>query len=210
VNRPWSVFFTGRAGGVQTQAFDRNPEALIWRRDPQLNPGGLIFDDGVHKYALAMKWIGDIERVQGIVGKTQDFHQEAPSAVVWKFQGKDCLGILDYTYAPRMTIRGKYFPVDDFFEIHGSEGVIWVTRCSGEMLDLAPVVLMRGSETVSFQMPMDWMESFNGAARDFIDSILQDTQPELDAQFSKKTVQVALAIYEAARTEQSVEPQAMR
>jgi predicted dehydrogenase len=54
------------------------------------------------------------------------------------------------------------------------------------------------------------MESFIGAARDFIDSILQDTQPDLDAQFSKKTVQVALAIYEAARTERPVEPRAMR
>jgi predicted dehydrogenase len=203
-------FHTGRVGGIQTPMVGRDPEAFIWRRDPQLNPGGLIFDDGVHKYALAMKWIGDIEKVQGIVGKTKDFHLEAPSAVVWKFQARDCLGILDYTHHAHMIIRGKYTPVDEFYEIHGSEGIIWVTRCTSEMLDLPPVVLMRGTETVSYQTPMDFSESFKGAAWDFIDSILQDGQPGLDAQFSKKVLLVALAIYEAARTERPVDPQSIR
>ena len=55
----------------------------------------------------------------------------------------------------------------------------------------------------------DWMESFNGAAKDFIDSIIEDRQPELDGEFAKKTVQVALAIYEAARTESAAQPSAM-
>ena len=59
-------------------------------------------------------------------------------------------------------------------------------------------------------MPMDWQDSFNGAANDFIESIIQDRQPELDAEFSKKVLQVALAIYEAARTERPVELQAMK
>ena len=47
-----------------------DPEALIWRRDPQLNPGRMVFDDSVHKYATARKWLGDIESVFGIEGKS--------------------------------------------------------------------------------------------------------------------------------------------
>jgi hypothetical protein len=32
-----------------------------------------------------------------------------------------------------------------FFEITGDEGQIWVTRATGEMLDLAPVLLFSGT-----------------------------------------------------------------
>ena len=42
------------------------------------------------------------------------------------------------------------------------------------------------------------------ADKDFIDSIIHDRQPGLDAQFSKKTIQVALAIYKASETGESV------
>jgi predicted dehydrogenase len=156
-----------------------------------------------------MRWIGEIGTVQAMIGRTPDFLTEAPSAVIWRFKDKNCLGMLDYTYAPQMVIRGKYVRVDEFFKVHGSRGVIWVTRCSGEMLDLPPVMLRKGTETVSYQVPMDWIEGFNGAARDFVDSILQGRRPELDARTSKKILQVALAIYEAARTERPVAPASM-
>jgi predicted dehydrogenase len=190
-------------------AIEFDPDAAIWRRDPARNPGGLLYDDGVHKYAVVMRWIGEIGTVQAMIGRTPDFLTEAPSAAIWRFKDKNCLGILDYTYAPHMIMRGKYVRVDEFFEIHGSRGVIWVTRCSGEMLDLPPVMVLKGTETISYQVPMDWSEGFHGAARDFIDGILQERQPELDAQTSKRILQVALAIYEASKTERPVAPESM-
>src|SRR5262245_41649893 len=53
-------------------------EALVWRRDPGRNPGGVLYDDGVHKYATAMYWIGEIGETSAIVGRTDDFLQETP------------------------------------------------------------------------------------------------------------------------------------
>ena len=41
-----------------------DPDALVWRRDRDRNPGGALYDDGVHKYATAMYWIGDIGEVE--------------------------------------------------------------------------------------------------------------------------------------------------
>ena len=38
-----------------------------------------------------------------------------------------------------------YYGADEFFEITGDEGQIWVTRATGEMLDLAPVMLFTGT-----------------------------------------------------------------
>src|SRR3989475_7096936 len=127
---------TTRPRDIVGAALTMDPEALVWRRDPGRNPGGALYDDGVHKYATAMDWIGDIGEVSAIVGKSADFLQETPSVAHFRFKNRDCLGIIDYTCAPGMTIRSRYYRADEFFEIHGSRGIIWVTRCAGEMLDL--------------------------------------------------------------------------
>src|SRR5437667_301009 len=118
-----------------------DPEALIWPRDPGRNPGGVLYDDGVHKYATAMYWIGEIGEISAIVGRGEDFIQETPSVAHFRFKHRDCLGIIDYTYAPEMPMRSRYYRADEFFEIHGSRGILWVTRCTGEMPDLPPVML---------------------------------------------------------------------
>jgi predicted dehydrogenase len=161
------------------------PDAMAWRRDPARNPGGVLFDDGVHKYGTAAYWIGEIGEVSAIVTRGRDFIMETPSVATWRFKDRDCLGIVDYTYAPEMTIRGRYVRVDEFFEIHGTRGIIWVTRCSGEMLDLPPVQVIRGTETVSYQVPMDWRSSFDGAAADFVDGVLDGRQPAQDVRAAR-------------------------
>jgi predicted dehydrogenase len=200
---------TTRAQEIVGLSVELDPGAAVWRRDSARNAGGVLYDDGVHKYATAMYWIGEIGEVSAIVTRGDDFIMETPSAAMWRFKDRNCLGVVDYTYAPGMAIRGKYVRVDEFFEIHGSHGIIWVTRCSGEMLDLPPVMVIRGTETVSYQVPMDWRLSFDGAARDFIDGLLHGRQPALDAQASRRILQVPLAIYEASRLGRPVAPELM-
>jgi predicted dehydrogenase len=200
---------TTRVRDIVGGAMELDPDALVWRRDPGRNPGGALYDDGVHKYATAMYWIGDIGEVSAIVSYQKDFLQEVPSVAHWRFKDRDCLGIIDYTYAPDMPIRSRYYKADELFEIHGSRGILWVTRCTGEMLDLPPVMLIKGTETQSFQVPMDWRVGFDGAARDFIDGLLEGRQPAQDVQTAKKVLQVPLAIYEANRLRRPVAPDSM-
>jgi predicted dehydrogenase len=107
---------TTRAQDIATPVIDLDPEAYVWRRDPTRNPGGVLYDDGVHKYAVAMLWGGDIEHIQAMVSETSDFILETPSVAMWKFKQGNCLGIIDYTNASQLTIRGKYVRVDEFFE----------------------------------------------------------------------------------------------
>jgi predicted dehydrogenase len=197
---------TTRAQRIEGITMDLEPDAMAWRRDPARNPGGVLFDDGVHKYGTAAYWIGEIGEVSAIVTRGRDFIMETPSVATWRFKDRDCLGIVDYTYAPEMTVRGRYVRVDEFFEIHGTRGIIWVTRCSGEMLDLPPVQVIRGTETVSYQVPMDWRSSFAGAAADFVDGVLDGRQPAQDVRAARHMLQVALAIYESGRTGHAVRP----
>jgi predicted dehydrogenase len=200
---------TTRAQHVTGQAIELEPDALVWRRDPGRNPGGALYDDGVHKYATAALWIGEIGDVSAIVTRGDDFIQETPSAVIWRFRGRDCLGIVDYTYAPEMTIRSRYYRADEFFEIHGTRGTIWVTRCTGEMLDLPPVMVLRGTETTSYQVPTDWRLGFDGAAADFVDGLLTGRQPRQDVAEATRMLRVPLAIYEASRTGRAVAPESI-
>jgi predicted dehydrogenase len=81
-----------------------------------------------------------------------------------------------------------------------------VTRCSGEMLDLPPVQLMRGTETVAYQVPMDWRLGFDGAAADFVDGVLDRRAPAQEVQAARHMLQVSLAIYESGRTGTTVSP----
>lgn len=184
-------------------------DALEWRRDPADNPGGLTYDAGWHKFASAV-WIGgEAESVSAIITRTDDYMIESPTAVIWKHAGRDLVGILECVYAPEMQIRGRYYPVDDFFEFQGSAGSIWVTRCTGEMYDLPPVMLFTGDGSQAFQVPSDWLEGFNGAAAAFVDGIIAGEQQMMDAAMSKATLQLTLAPYLASETGTAVDPRAI-
>jgi predicted dehydrogenase len=197
---------TTRAQRIEGITLDLEPDAMVWRRDPARNPGGVLFDDGVHKYATAAYWIGEIGELSAIVTRGADFIMETPSVATWRFKDRDCLGVVDYTFASDMTMRGRYVRVDEFFEIHGSRGIIWVTRCSGEMLDLPPVQVIRGTETLGYQVATDWRLGFDGAAADFVDGVLDGRPPAQDLRAAKHMLQVALAIYESGRTGRTVSP----
>src|SRR6266851_5146410 len=109
---------------------------------------------------------------------------------------------------PKLVIGAAYqHRADEFFEIHGSRGILWVTRCTGDMLDLPPVVLIRGTETIGYQVPMDWRLGFDGAATDFVDGLLEGRPPAQDARTARRILQVPLAIYEASRTRRPVAPE---
>ena len=200
---------TTRVQHITGGGMELDPDAMVWRRDAGRNPGGPLYDDGVHKYATAVLWIGRIGDISAIVTRGADLLAETPAAAMWRFQGRDCLGIVDYTAAPEMTIRSRYYRADEFFEIHGSRGILCVTRCTGEMLDLPAVLLMRGAETVSYQVPTDWRLGFDGAAVDFVDSLIAGRQPAQDIQTARHILSVPLAIYEAARIGRAVAPESV-
>jgi predicted dehydrogenase len=79
-------------------------------------------------------------------------------------------------------------------EIHGSEGVIWVNRCTGKLLDEPSVVIYRDGETRAFHdLPTDWAESFRRGAHDFVDALLEGRAAPQDGEGARRTLAFALA-----------------
>ena len=109
-----------------------------------------------------------------------------------------------------MTIRSRYYRADEFFEIHGTRGIIWVTRCTGEMLDLPPVMVIKGTETI--ELPgARWTGAWASTAPRATSSTAcwRGASPPRTSHAATRMLQVPLAIYEAARTGRWVAPESV-
>lgn len=199
--------------GDTDSEFQRNlqPEGYIWRFDEH-SPGGHLFDDMVHKYGLAL-WLtdDDIRSVQAIVRRAPLFF-EAPTAAIFEYERDDLLGTMEVAYAPKMYVRSAYYGADEFIEVQGTEGLVWVTRCTGEMLDLPSVMLYRGDGvTESFtHLDADWGEGFVQSSRHFVDALLEGrTTADMTGEMAIKTLQLCFAVYQASNTREPVAPAAI-
>ncbi len=183
-------------------------EGYIWRLNNQ-SPAGHLFDDVWHKYAAAL-WLVDepVRSVQAVVRQGPIFF-EAPTAALWEYGRDDLLGLMEVSYAPNMSMRTSYFGADEFFEIQGTDGWIWVTRYTGEMLDLPPVMLYSadGTTTSFSDLDADWANSFIPTAASFIDAILEGRpSADMDGDLAIRTLQLTFAVYQASNERGPVDP----
>jgi len=184
------------------------PEGYGWRLDAR-SPGGHLFDDMVHKYAMAL-WLvdSDIVSVQGVVRRRDLFYE--PCAVVFEYEDEALLGTLEVHYAPQMWLRSRYYGADEFIEIQGDEGMIWVTRATGEMLDLPPVVLYTGAQgamtTTAFEVDADWGTGFIRSSQHFVDAVLEGRTADMSPADAVRTLQLCFAVYQASDQRAPVDP----
>ena len=189
---------TTRAGSITDPTIVRYADAAAWRRERARNLGGVMFDDACHKYATAMLWAGEVTEVSAMVTATDDFVHETPAVATLRF-ARGALGIIDYAHQPGLTIRGRYTPVDELFEIHGPLGTIWVTQGQAETNDLAPVLLRTSAGLEAFDVESDYAVSFDEAAAEFVDGLLAGEQPRQDLGRARRVLEIAHAVYESAR-----------
>jgi myo-inositol 2-dehydrogenase/D-chiro-inositol 1-dehydrogenase len=200
--------------GQTDSAFQAGLEAdgYVWRLTDR-SPGGHLFDDMIHKYAMAL-WLfdQDIVSVQAVVRRRDAFFE--PCAVIFEYEDPGLLGALDVMYAPQMWMRSAYYGADEFFEIQGDEGFLWVTRCTGEMLDLPAVVLYQGGQgsetTTAFpSVDADWGTGFKRSSSHFVDALVEGTPAEMSATDAIKALQLCFAVYRAGKTHQPVDPRTL-
>ena len=184
-------------------------DGYLWRMT-ETSPGGHLFDDMIHKYAVAL-WMfdQDIVSVQAAVRRRDHYFE--PCAAIFAYEDPSILGTMDVSYAPAMWLRSDYYGADEFFEIQGDEGFLWVTRCTGQMLDLPAVVLYEGRQgkqtTTSFpHIDADWGAGFRRASSNFIDTLVDGVPPEMSATEAIKALQLCFAVYEAGNTHQAIDP----
>jgi len=164
----------------------------------------------VHKYAMAL-WLLDLDitSVQAVV-RRRDFFFE-PCAVIFEYEDPDVLGMMEVQYSPNFYMRSQYYGADEFFEITGDEGQLWVTRATGEMLDLAPVMLFTGTaqerKTIEFTaMDADWGAGFARSSQHFVDALVHGTEAAMTAGEATDVLRLCFAVYQAGQTHAPVDP----
>jgi predicted dehydrogenase len=197
--------------GRTDSAFEKhlNPEGYGWRLDAR-SPGGHLFDDMVHKYAMA-SWLIDrrVTAVQAVVRRRDLFFE--PCVALFEYDDPDVLGTMEVHYAKGMWLRSSYFGADELFEVQGEEGIVWVTRATGELLGQAPVVLYRGEPgrrrfTEFKDVDADWGAGFRRASAHFVDALLAGTEPAMTVAEAVGVLQLCFAVYQAGNTQARVDP----
>ncbi len=181
-----------------------------WRLNDSLSGGGpVVFDDGYHKFSLFIDLLGGVEKVVAWIDETKILGgvcQDCPAVVMWKYADKKVYGVWDITSSESLYIKGKYYTCDERMEITGSRGVVWLTRCTAEMLsDVAPVILYKDGKVTEFwDFPHDWQDAFINSTHDFIDAIKEDREPILSGEKGREVLQFALATLDSSRQNKEI------
>ena len=92
-------------------------------------------------------------------------------------------------------------------ELVGTEGIIFVNRCTGKFLQEPSLVLYRDGETRCFHaLRDDWADSFIDSGRHFFSCIKNGGDPILSGQTGLAVLQFALAPEISAREGREVDP----
>ena len=176
--------------------------ALGWRADAKIAGGAnSIHDYGAHITSIIPFFLGKVEKVHAMADLSAgvDRFTGSRAVITWKQQGSNMFGTWDMNESSEFVIDTKYYPVDEWIEITGTRGVLWMTRCTARMVDMPPLMMFRGGQTFSFSdMETDWGDSFRRAGHEFTAGIVEGKQPQLDARESAHTLAVSLAAARSA------------
>jgi predicted dehydrogenase len=197
-------------GGNPKYGWNVPLKAWAWRvNEAQSGGGPAIFDHGYHVFSLVRWLFGAVEEVFAWIGRTQvapgvDF--DSPALIFWKHREGGRFGSWETINTPQLMVKSKYYSNDEWLEITGTRGVLWVTTCTGEMLGGPPIILYRDGETTEItDVESDWASSFVAATHDWIRAIREGgAQPEIAAEEAREVLRFSLAAHQSARENQPV------
>ncbi len=178
--------------------------AWAWRLSEEECGGGpMIFDHGYHIFSIAMYFLGAVETVFAWIERVEmgpGLALDSPAVIVWRHAGGPRFGSWETVTSPELMVRSKYYPNDEWLELTGTRGLIWVNRCSGEMLPGPPLVVYRDGETQAIHdVETDWAAGFVRATRAFVRAMREGGQPELSAEEGREVLRFSLAAHRSAR-----------
>jgi predicted dehydrogenase/putative sterol carrier protein len=181
-------------------------EAWKWRlEDASVAGGTQTFDHGHHIFSSAWYLLGELEKIHGWIHSV-DGVLDAPASFHWTYADGLAQGSVQFTVSSDMPISSKYYSNDEWFEIVGTRGVIWISHCTSHLRsDLPPLTLYRDEKLHHFsEIASDWQEGFDGALANFIDAILGVAPALLDGRQGEEILMYALAAQRSHRQERPV------
>lgn len=161
------------------------------------------YDHGHHEWAVAWYLMGEVDRVSAWIDSL-DGLMDSPVTLMWKYKGKKRYGLCDFCFSEEMYVPSKYYANDEWFEITGSKGIIFIHRCTGDIHEGPAVSLFDSDGWHSFDVESDWQAGFTGAAHNFVEAIRGEAKPFLTGPDGKEILKMSFAIYNAAKKRRDV------
>lgn len=192
-------FISGSSGGwaVPSNSWEwRMSEILAGR-------GTATFDHGHHLWSTAWFLMGEVEKVMGWIDFSQDV-LDTPATFIWKYKNSNRYGACDLTHSSNLHIPSKYYSNDEWIEINGSEGIIFIRRCTGNIHTGPALSIFDGKSMKDIEIESDWSIGFQLSTQNFIDAIKGKASPMLSAEQGREILRFALAVQKTARVNREV------
>ncbi len=185
-----------------------------WRADVDASgTGPLVGDDGFHKFSLA-RWFmeSDLERIGAWIDR--DLALDAPALIRGRFKSQPGRAAryaqIDFSFSPRMSIPFDFW-LDDFVEIVGEKGIMWINQCSaagnrelfrGNRMSDSPVfppiaVYLNGEVTTYLgslaPSERNWSTSFLASTRHFVGVVRDGGVPVYTGEDGMEITRYAMA-----------------
>lgn len=189
-----------------------------WRFDAAVSGDGrIVLDYGWHIFAMSRILLGAPSQVFAQIKHTDIGNGvivDCPLSMQWSYADNDAFTAWQANSSREMVVRSDYYPEDEWFEITGTRGVIWVNQCTGRMQSNLPplVVYADGSftEYSTSDIDADWGNSFKRGVVEFVEAAsnggsgLGNATPILDAKTAREVYKHARAAQISARENRQV------
>ena len=186
--------------------------------------GPLTGDDGHHKVALA-RWFmeREFEKVSAWIDPTTPL--DAPAMI--RVRLKELAGDhpkyaqLDFSFSPKLKIPFDFW-FDDFLEIVGTRGIMWINQCSAagdrkmfkgnrmsESAVFPPIAVFVGGKVETYLEALslserNWSSSFVDSTRHFIEVVKNSEAPVLTGEEGMEIVRCLLSIHVSAQENREI------
>jgi predicted dehydrogenase len=203
IGEPLSIRIKAVAGRSPTGWFVP-PEAWAWRFDEARSGGGpFAFDHGYHVFSIAMYFLGAVSKVFAWIDRSEHgpgATWDTQALIAWRHREGGQMGTWHADVSGEFHIRSKYYQSDEWVEITGTRGILWINRCSGMMLEMPSVVMYRDGQTTAYHdIETDWASSFDLCTREFTTALREGRQPEVNPLEGAEILRFALAAQLSAR-----------
>ena len=212
IGEPISIRMKAVQGGLK-YGWQIPENTLTWRFDDAQSGGGrVVFDYGYHLFATAMHFLGPVDQVFAWIRESvndRGWVRDSPAIISWTYADGRRHGSWDAVSSDDMVVRSDYWAEDEWFEISGARGFIWVNRCTGKTLDRPPVVIYADGETTEIgldEIEWDWAASFRDGMIDFVDSILEGRQSPLSGEEGREVLKFARAAQRSSAEGRPIRP----
>jgi predicted dehydrogenase len=192
--------------GTLKYGWDVPRSTLEWRYDEKQSGGGrVVFDYGYHLFSVAIHFLGPVDSVFAFINEVPNdkgWVRDSPSIISWKYKNNERHGSWEAVSSDDLVLHSDYWAEDEWFEISGTKGFIWVNRCTGKLLNKPPLEVYSNGKSYNFdldQIDWDWGTSFKDGMIDFIDSIINDRQSPIDGNEGLDVLKFARAAQKSSR-----------